>query len=47
MFFPLDSGPSGEVSGLEAESLENRDDGKARDLVRDLQTQVPPEPLQR
>jgi hypothetical protein len=46
MFFPLDSRPSGEVSGLGVESLENRDDGEARDLVLDLQTQVPPEPLQ-
>jgi hypothetical protein len=46
MFFPLYSRPSGEVSGLEAESLENRDDGDARELVRGLQAQVPPEPLQ-
>jgi hypothetical protein len=46
MFFPLDSRPSGEVSGLEAESLENRNDGDSPATVFGLRELVPPEPLQ-
>ena len=43
---PLDSRPSDVVSGLEAESLENRNDGESPAMVRGLRKLVPPEPLQ-